>query len=277
MADVRLTALEAELLYQFRLAECSSPSWARPYPPPIPLVGVAYAPGQGLMVYASAENLTWMDRDKKRTSPRWESFCEDTAAVRYWHQYQNQDLQEGKFFPDVGMAPVNNGGLLCAAWLASYHCDGAAPSSPAELLRGIALANWCKLVVDEDRNVDYARDIAKLRFSLRFVEIELTALRPKIVIMPKTILRHGEIRETMQRASPRTRFVGLMQCNARAVNIHLNDLDEDGQRLRRRYAETPLACWMTHVRRMKLNNAWRFLAHAERELVPSCISQRNIV
>lgn len=87
MADVRLTALETELLHPFQPAECGPPRWAYQFPPSIPLVGAGYVPDRSLMVDASAENLTWMERNKKRTSPRWESFCEDTAVVRYWHQY----------------------------------------------------------------------------------------------------------------------------------------------------------------------------------------------
>lgn len=69
----------------------------------------------------------------------------------------------------------------------------------------------------------------------------------------------------MQRASPGTRFVGLMQYNARVVNIRLRRFDAAGRELQRRYASTSLATWMPHLRLMNPDNAWRFLAHVERE------------
>jgi hypothetical protein len=104
-------------------------------------------------------------------------------------------LQKGKLFPDVGIAPINNGGLLCAAWLVLHHCHGTAPSSPAELLRNIAVANWCKFALKAAPVADYARDLERLRCSVRLVEREAMALRPEIAILPKTILPHNEVRK----------------------------------------------------------------------------------
>ena len=271
MADVRLTPLESELVRASQQAKCSPPCWAYQFAPPIPLVGPLYVPGHGLMVYASAENLTWMHPTKQAGSSRGESFHGDTARVRHQHQYQNPELQDRRFFPDVGMAPVNNGGLLCAAWFVLHHCHGTAPSSPAELLRNIAVANWGKFAVNADKNVDYAGDLRKLRSSVRLVEIELAVLRPKILIMPKTILRHGEVGEAMRGASPETRIVGVVQFNATVVNTHLDqpEFNAGAAELRSRYASTPLAAWMSKLRRVNRDHAWRFLAHLAEELRPA--------
>jgi len=283
MATVCLTPLQQVLEERFKQMAGCQPEWARPYPAPIPLVGRNYIPGRGLMVYASAENLTWMDRDQQHGDPRWASFRADTARVRCQHQYQNPQLQVDRlqvkrFFPDVGMAPVSNGGLLCAAWLVLHHCHGTAPSSPAELLRSIAVANWCKYVMRgrkaagsgqrSSRNLDYVRDADKLRESLPYVRIELDVLRPRLVIMPKAICQHPDIYEAMRCASPETTFVGVMQFNATVVNTRLNQprFDDAAAELRSRYASTPLATWMGELTRVKPDHAWRFLAHLENEL-----------
>jgi len=266
MAAVCLTPLEQVLQDRFRQMAGGPPEWAWPYPAPIPLAGRNYVPGRGLLVYASAENLAWMDRDKQHQKPRRESFGADVVAVRYRHQYENPQLQVERFFPDVGMAPVSNGGLLCAAYFVLDEIEASVPSSPRALLDLIAVANWCKFVMLS--NVDYVRDREKLRKSLPYVTNELEVLRPHLVIMPKTILGDpdNDIYEAMRGASPETTFVGVMQFNAMVVNCHLQRFDDAAAELGSRYASTPLATWMSKLRRVNRDHAWRFLAHVAEQL-----------
>jgi hypothetical protein len=51
--------------------------WAWPFKPPVPLVGRNYKPGKGLLIYASAENLSWLS---KTTAP--ERFRTEVWACR---------------------------------------------------------------------------------------------------------------------------------------------------------------------------------------------------
>jgi len=50
-------------------------AWAWPFKPSIPLVGKNYKPGKGLLIYASAENLSWLNNaptpERFRTEDAW--------------------------------------------------------------------------------------------------------------------------------------------------------------------------------------------------------------
>ena len=269
---VKLTTLEQELLRRFRAAyQGIPPDWAWPYPPPIPLVGSKYAPGRGLLVYASAENLHGLAKRCPPHDPRWCSFSGEAAWVRYRHRYEVAGRQSCGFFPEVGMKPVNDGGLLCAAWFV-IACGGQrCPPTPRELLDRIAVTNWCKFVLcNPCRNQDYAGDLQKLAHSRPLVEAELDVLRPRFAIVPKSVfLGHGEVREGMTRASPRTTFIPVMQFNGRVINTHLKRHDAEGPRLAVEWAGTPLAEWMSQVRNMSRSHAWRFIAHLSEVMAAS--------
>ena len=52
----------------------------------------------------------------------------------------------------------------------------------------------------------------------------------------------------------------MPQFNAQVVNIHLAKHDRAAQALRRRLAGTPLADWMAHLRSVREQHAWRYMA-----------------
>jgi hypothetical protein len=279
MSQPHLSELEAQLLPQFQglfaRAGGQPPCWARRLddgsliPPVLPLVGRRYTCERGLLVYASAENLSWMLKEASLGSPRWASFVSpERAWTRYRDQYENPCLQDDspESFPDVGIQPVSDGGLLCAALMLWTHLGYPQPDSPCSLLEQIAVTNWCKFVVDSPVNKDYAGSLKKLRESLPYVKAELGALKPRVVLLPKVIWRRQSIQEAMHEASPGTRFVGAWQFNARVVNTRLARLEEEGQELRERYSGSLLASWMQRIRRIPQGNAWRYVAHLERAL-----------
>jgi len=282
LSQPHLSELEAQLLPQFQglfaRAGGQPPCWARRLddgsliPPVLPLVGRRYTCERGLLVYASAENLSWMRRKASPGSPRWASFhSPERAWVRYRDQYENPCLQDDdpESFPDVGIQPVSDGGLFCAALMLWTHLGYPQPESPRDLLEQIAVTNWGKFVVDSPNNKDYAGSPDKLCESLPYVKKELAVLRPRMVLLPKVVGEQPPLLKAMCEASPDTRFVRALQFNATVVNTHLARLDGEGQLVRSRYAGSLLASWVQRIRRINQANAWRYLAHLEKALADS--------
>ena len=100
----------ARLLSEFQALHTVPPEWAWSYAPSIPFIGTQYAASSGLLLYASAENLAWMYR-----KPVPGRFSLSRAWDRYRAVYEDEGRHSGDFFPIVGMAPVEDGGLLAAA------------------------------------------------------------------------------------------------------------------------------------------------------------------
>lgn len=92
-------ALRDRLLGGFQALHRQPPAWAWPYAPPLPFLGTEYAVGSGLLIYASAENLAWMNR---RPVP--DRFTSERVWDRYRAVYQDEGRDSGDFFPVVGMA-----------------------------------------------------------------------------------------------------------------------------------------------------------------------------
>ncbi|MCD6303465.1 MAG: hypothetical protein J7M21_00710 [Planctomycetes bacterium] len=249
------TALAGELVARFQVTHEGRPGWAWPFNPPVPLVGKRYRPGRGLLIYASAENLSWLHDEP--TPPR---FKTADAWNRYRIRYEEAGRRSADFFPDVGIAPVNNGGLLVAGLFTATRLGLPVRARPRAFLETIAVSNWCKFVIRSDKNRDYIANVKKLTQSLPYVIGELAVLRPTAVLIPQAVWRHQILQAAMRGASPWTRFLPVPQFNARIVNITLAKHYRAAQALRRRLAGTPLAAWMTHLRGLNERNAWRYLA-----------------
>ena len=76
-------------------------SEAWPFKPSISLVGKNYEPEKGLLIYASAENLCWLNNT---TVP--ERFKNENAWNRYRVEYEQSGRASTDFFPVVGIQPV---------------------------------------------------------------------------------------------------------------------------------------------------------------------------
>jgi len=231
------------------------PRWAWPFNPPVPLVGQRFRPGRGLLIYASAENLSWLHDE---TPPA--RFTSDDAWNRYRVQYEAGGRQSEEFFPDVGIAPASNGGLFAAGLFVAERLGLPTRARPRTFLETIALSNWCKASIRSPQNVDYIGDVKKLTWSLPYVIGELAVLRPAVVLIPKAVWRHALLRAAMRGASPWTRFLPVMQFNAQAVNINLRRYDAPAVKLRKRSVRTHLARWMDNLRGVNKAHAWRYLA-----------------
>lgn len=256
-------AIVQDLLVQrFKDTFTGIPEWAWPYSPPVPLVGNNYKPGKGLLVYASAENLTWLN--KEDAPPR---FKTDAAWNRYRVQYEQSGRCSEDFFPDVGIQPVTDGGLFAAALFVAEKCGLPTRKTPRSFLETVAVSNWCKFSIrTPGRNKDYLRDTKKLTASLPFVVEELVLLRPAVVLIPKSVWRHPILHAAMLGASPKTRFLPIEQFNSTVVNCHLGRYDRAAKRLRKHLERTPLSRWMGELSRMNRDNAWRYIAMLDTQM-----------
>lgn len=142
----------------------TSPEWAWPFKPSIPFIGENYKPGEGLLIYASAENLSWLN-NKKKPVPQF--FTDDNAWNRYRVQYDEYCINLDKSFPkadfpNVGIQPVNDGGLLAAGLFTVIKYNLQQEENPCSFLETIAVTNWNKFSIkSSDKNED-VRSIKKL-------------------------------------------------------------------------------------------------------------------
>ena len=243
------------LIQRFKDTFTDMPKWAWPFHPPIPLVGRNYKPGKGLLIYASAENLSWRN---KRDAP--DCFVTEGAWNRYRVQYEQGDGPPRGFFPDVGIQPVTDGGLFAAGLFVAERAGLPFRRTPRAFLETMAVTNWCKFSIRSANNRDYVNDTKKLTASLPFVVGELALLHPAIVLIPKQLWADVVFRAAMRGASPRSRFLPVPQSNSTVVNCKLVRFDLAARRLRKRLADTPLHRWMGQLNRMNRDNAWRYIA-----------------
>lgn len=249
--------LADRLIQRFQAAYTKPPDWAWPFKPPIPFVGRRYKPGRGLLVYASAENLSWL-HDAEEVP--W-YFDEPEAWNRYRMQY-DADVRDSHdhFFPDVGIQPVTDGGLFAAALFVADQLGLPMAARPRTFLERIAVSNWCKFTIKAKSNRDYICNLGKLTESLPFVVAELVELRPAVVLLPRQLWRRRVLRAAMTGASPWSQFRPVPQFNATVVNVHLAEHATRAVQLRQARAGTPLAKWMANLVGFREENAWRYIA-----------------
>ena len=247
--------LPAQLIKRFKSTFNKKPSWAWDFMPPVPLIGKQYKPGKGLLIYASAENLSWLN-----AVPTPRRFQKEFAWNRYRVCYEEQGLKSDAFFPDVGIQPMTDGGLFAAALFLAEKTGLPTRKIPRAFLETVAISNWCKFSIKAEGNRDYIADVKKLTESLLFVIGELALLQPKIVLVPKQIWRHPILKAAMRGASPCSCFLPVPQFNSRVVNIHLQKYDRPARTLRQKSLNTLLTEWMANLANINQQNAWRYLA-----------------
>lgn len=260
--------LSSTLIGRFRATFDGKPDWAWPFVPSIPFVGRHYRQGSGILIYASAENFTWLDR---KTPPEW--LADDDAWNRYRVQYEMLGRSSADFFPWVGIQPVTDGGLLVAALFVAEQLGHELPTEPRSLLEHISLSNWCKFTIKiPGKNKDYVGNLKRSIPSLPYVLGELNELQPALVLVPVKAWNRDLFRAVMRGASPSTRFIPVHQFNGRVVSVRLHRFDSRAQELHRRYAGKPLGEWMGRLRRVNGEHAWRYIA-----LLHEALSERTVL
>ena len=166
------------LVNRFKAIFNKPPKWAWQLKPSIPLIGEKYKPGKCLLVYASAENLSWLNGEDPPAR-----FLGEKAYNRYRLCYEEQGRNTDDFFPDVGIQPANDGGLFAAGLFISQKTGLPTRARPRTFLENVAVSNWGKFSIKSKKNEDYIADVRKLTESLPYVISELAVLKPKVVVL----------------------------------------------------------------------------------------------
>lgn len=178
--------------------------------PATPFVGKTYERTK-LLLYASAENLTYYEKNSND-----KRFDDDNAAII------RRQLRSGNYFPDIYISPVSDGSLLIVvAYILDKLNIKLNYSTPFEFIENIAIDNFCKFSIksqNKSKNKDYAADKEKLKFSYDYVRSDLEILKPNILILPKKIYDHIEVREIIKLTLPNCLVLPLYQINAGNIN-----------------------------------------------------------
>ena len=142
------------------------------------------------------------------------------------------------------MAPFDNGSLLVAMSYYLWRSQGLRFDQPLDLLECIAAANFCKFAISGTVNKDYVGKREKVNVSLRYVVADLEVLNPSVCFLPKALLDHASIRQSMQSVGSDTKLIGLPQFNATVVNTHLKKHSDAAARLAEQLTDHPIAEWI---------------------------------
>lgn len=252
------SCLEAELLKKYRELGHAPPAWAYPLAPTIPFVGTNYGRWGGILVYASAENLSNYERSPETVPP----FLQDERRFnRHRGALEAQSCQA--FFPNVHMAPFNNGSLLVAIAYVAWRRFNAEFEVPSDLLESIAAANLCKFSIrvgESGKNRDYLGQ-PRMSNSIPYLQADLATLRPKLVLVPHAALRDITIAEVFGHGS--CEILPIYQFNAGVVNRVLRKHDNAAKQLQSSLAGTHLARWVDKLTGYSPGYAYRYLFQLE--------------
>lgn len=257
-ATICTAEIQGELIGSFHALYEGPPAWAWPYPPSIPFIGNQFEPGRGIFIYASAENLSWMTSGQIP-----ERFQTEAAWNRYRAVYEAEGRVSDSFFPDLGIAPVSNGGLLIAGLFVALRLGLQTMNSPRDFIETIAFSNWAKFSIRQQTNKDYIADIGKLTCSLPFVIAELCRLRPAVTLIPKAVWSHPILRAALRGAYPYTRFIPIPQFNAQVVNCHLARYETAAKMLRESVETATFSTWVGRISNLNKEHAWRYLVYLD--------------
>lgn len=250
--------LESELLARYRELGHEPPDWAFPLAPTIPFVGANYGRWGGILVYASAENLSHYERDPETVPP----FLKDERRFNR-HRAACNAPSGSAFFPDVHMAPFSNGSLLVAIAFVALRKFSLEFQLPGGLLESIAAANLCKFSIrvgECGKNVDYLGR-SRMITSIPYIRADLAIIRPGLVLVPQTALRNTAVAEVFALAG--CEILPIYQFNAGVVNRVLRKHDVAAKKLKTELEGTPLAHWIDKLTGYSPGFAYRYLVELD--------------
>ena len=176
--------------------------------PAIPFVGKDYDKTR-LIVYASAENLSFYKNDKDGY------LDDDNKAIFRRYNY----LNKGGYFPQLHCGPIDCGQLLIvSAYILKYLKYKISYNNAYEFIANIAADNFGKFSKVGNSNSDYAGNINLLKYSLKYIEADLQILQPKIIILPHKIYEFKQINELINSYVPSCICIPIYQMNAHNIN-----------------------------------------------------------
>lgn len=211
--------------------------------PTIPFVGKHYAEQkQKILVYASAESLVDYYPNSENTRP----WLDDSKQAINRHRllFDSPD-NNGRFFPNVHIQPMNDGTLATACFyiaissLSGYENKNM---SPKDFYENIAIANYSKYSMATERqmniysgrgnygsdiNIDPTRMSSKeakkcLSASHPYLEKDIEILEPDVVILPEG-LDNIDNQYLQSLSSERNiKFIGIYQLGPIPINCTIS-------------------------------------------------------
>lgn len=247
----------ANLLSRYKniFSKSEQPDWAvenkingEKVTPSIPFVGKSYNHVRNkILVYASAENLTYYEYGNSSNN-----LLESEMS---WNRRRHSlDRNKGDFFPNVHMAPINNGGLISAvAYICHKYNLLDVPESPHDFIESLSVDNLCKYSIktignSSTKNIDYINDPDKLNFSLRYIESDLEILKPDYIFIPYSAYNVGQIKNVVSAQLPDCVVIPLYQLTSTVVNCHISPkFSEDKVLKMKNSTPSEIQCWVDNV------------------------------
>ncbi|MEE1256722.1 MAG: hypothetical protein UHN47_09455 [Lachnospiraceae bacterium] len=194
--------------------------------PAIPFVGKNYTRqklGCKVLLYASAENLSgYGEQIVELTQERGMNRCREAFT----------NSSDADFFPSVHIQPINDGGLLVAAYQILKKCMGEeflavyGEMSPREFLECICCANYGKFTLMQgkgEKNVDCAnsKGIDFFESCHEYIKVDIEVLKPDIIIIPSGVYysaRQKELFFDKISSVGNIKIISIYQINAQVVN-----------------------------------------------------------
>lgn len=219
--------------------------------PSFPFVGKNYADQKTkILLYASAENLVNRGKYNGRVDN------DDIAINR--HRVWFDNYSEGRFFPRVHIAPVENGGLPIVLRYICEQLEIETPDTPKEFFESIAIANFGKFSIRTDtKNKDYAKDKSKLDICIPYVEKDLEILQPNIIVMVKSMYTNKTERQEIDKIKGGAKVIPVSQLTPTTItaNIHRRFAEKNIEEL-----SPIIRDWYHNLGRYKGNHLTNFLS-----------------
>lgn len=256
-ASVPTSDLEQTLLDRYQKIGLQPPTWSCDYRPSIPFIGTHYKPG-GILVYASAENLSGYERNPEYIP----AFMKDGRVL---NRHRAAHGTGGDFFSNIHIQPFNDGKLIIAIqhYLMKHHHPKVMYRNPKVLLEHIAAANFSKFSIRSIGNRDFAGDMTKLAASMAYVSADLKTLSPAIIIMPRSIWKHQATSALIRQAAPDASVIALPQFTPQVANIHLKHHAVAATRLQASLRGSVIEKWIKKVPGYRAGYFYRFLVELD--------------
>lgn len=227
-----------------------APPWAHQFRPTIPVVGGDFGGRRmRVLVYASAENLTWAKQRSELPSQLWPEFQMIRGRV-------DLAMRGGT---NVHIHPVDNGSLLKVARHILHRLEPQqrfSKRTPNQFLQEIAVANPGKFSVDKEVNKDTASNPELLAHSVAYIKADLAVLEPEIVILPATVLSSLRTHGLFPKSTfGNVRLVPIFQLSPQAINIHLTNALRGGPV----EVREPHAAWPVLVNTLRMDRYFQWI------------------
>ncbi len=177
----------------------------------IPFVGKKYKSQDcKILIYGADEVLTPYDSD----------LDDDAIAINRHRKHYDEAVANGctDHFPSVGIAPMDNGGLMIIAAYLYEKLGNTHDGSLCDFYEKIAFANYNKFYPEKYNIVDYSE---VLLWSDPYVIKDIEILQPNIILIPKTIYQNDQ--EYIDSIKGNATIVPIYQIYPRTINFYIKD------------------------------------------------------